>query len=90
MSPSQVKIKAKELAKNTDFLASDTWLHHFLKRNNLSIRKKTQDIKAIKENFHSSVQDYFEKLDEIMAREKEDVLFLNLDEVNLPVRGLYY
>lgn len=71
--------------KNKKFTASDTWLYNFLKRNHLSLRKRTRQIQILKEDLITNVDKYFTKLEKLKKDyQKEGILYINMDEVNLP------
>ena len=66
-----VKMKARDIITQKSFKNSDGWLDAFLKRNQLSRRKRTQTVS------------YFEELDTVMEQADDDILFLNFDKVNI-------
>ena len=69
--------------KKEDFAASDTWFCNFLKRNKLSIRKKTHVVQKLKENYEIEVENYFDKIRKHL-QSKNDLVSLNFDETNIP------
>jgi len=78
-----LRAKALELNQdNKEFQASNTWLRNFLKRNGLSLRKRTKKIKKINKEYLNEVKKYFDKLSSL--REEEECLFINFDEMSLP------
>ena len=51
--------KAKQLSLKPYFNASPGWLSRFLKRNHISLRKKTHVIQKLKENYGEAVKKYY-------------------------------
>ena len=55
----------------------------FSKEKWISIRKKTQKIKKLSDEYKKEAETYFKKPAEIRSKH-EDILYVNFDEVNLP------
>ena len=76
-------LEAKALQFNTKpgFKASEGWLTCFLKRNNISSRKRTHVIQKLTENFHTEIKDYFKAIDELKIKYGDNIVYINFDEV---------
>jgi transposase len=75
-----IRCKAKSLVNSSGFKAGSSWLDAFLKRNKLSRRRRTHEVKKLQASFDNEVKEYFTKLEEIRKKDQE-ILYINFDEV---------
>lgn len=66
-----------------NFQASLGWIQNFLKRNNISRRRKTHAAQELITSITKSVLDYFDELQGIHSWKDSKITFLNLDEIPL-------
>lgn len=78
-----IKSEALTISQSPKFSASNCWAKNFMKRNKLTLRKKTQQLKNLVQDYVTVAEKYFYRLNEILS-ESAEVLFVNFDEVNLP------
>ena len=71
-----LKSKALKMKKNSPFKASNQWLNGYLKRSNLSRRKRTHEMQRLKASHEAYVADHFNELRKL--RDEHDCLLIIL------------